>query len=216
MPGIIISIDGIDLAGKQTQALLLTNKLRDAGYSVALRTYPEYDSRYGKIVRDFLDKKITLNVNELFLMFLADMIKDREKIEADVAKGSVVIMDRYFLDTIAYQSAGGLSYETLKTVEDAMGLPKPRIVIYLDIPGTVSLERKRKQGEKPDRFEENIAYLETVRQAFERLFKENYAGAEWIKIDGKSSIEEVHKQILDKVTTIIKAAKVPQVSNLNL
>jgi dTMP kinase len=216
MPGIIISIDGIDLAGKQTQALLLTNKLRDSGYSVTLRSYPEYDSRYGKLIREFLDKKVSLNVNELFLLFLADMLKDKEKIDADLAKGGIVVMDRYFIDTIAYQSAGGLSYETLKTVEDVMGLPRPGMVIYLDIPGEVSLERKAKQGEKPDRFEENIAYLEKVRQSFERLFNESYTGAKWIKIDGKASIESVHNQVLEQVTAVIKAAKVPQVSNLNL
>jgi dTMP kinase len=211
MSGFIVCIDGIDAAGKNTQAVLLHDKLRELGFGVAAHSYPDYSSRYGKIIRDYLDKKISLSISELFLMFLSDMVKDKERIDKEVAKNNIVIMDRYFIDTIAYQSAGGFGYEIGKRIEEFIALPQPAIVIYLDIPTKVSLERKAKQGVKPDRHEENLAYLEKVRKVYDRLYEENYTGGTWVKIDGCESITDIHRRILSIVTELAKK-KVGEIS----
>ena len=210
MPGMIISITGIDLAGKHTQSELLAGKLRKYGYRVSSYSYPDYNSVYGRIIRDYLEKKITMGTGELFLIFLADMMKDKERIEREISTGSVIITDRYFVDTIAYQSAGGLDCAMLKAVEDAMGLPKPGMVVYIDIPASVATERKATHGGRPDKYEEDAAYLEKARRAYEELFEEHYTGAEWIKIDGTDGIDNIHHRISEHAVRLLEAKKVPQ------
>jgi dTMP kinase len=206
MEGFIVCIDGIDAAGKNTQSVLLHDRLKSMGFGVSLRSYPDYTSRYGKIIREYLDKKIMLSVSELFLMFLSDMIKDRDKIVEEIKAGDVVIMDRYFVDTIAFQTAGGFGYEVGKRIEEFIGITQPAIIVYLDIPASVALERKLKQGVKPDRHEENIAYLEEVRKVFDRLYEEKYTAGTWVKIDGTRSITDIHREILSVVVNRAKKA----------
>lgn len=199
MAGMIICIDGLDGAGKNTQSLLLQKKLKKMGYSVSLHSYPDYESRYGKIIKEHLTKKITLNVYEFFLMFVADMIKDKVTVDDEVKKGNIVIMDRYFTATVAYQSAGGFDFEKAKAIENIVGLTPPSIVFYLHVPVEVSQERKIKQKSLEggaDRHEADRAYLGRVMRMYDKLYEEKYSGAKWVKIDATKGIEQVKDAIM--------------------
>ncbi len=205
MAGMIICIDGLDGAGKNTQSTMLEKKLRNMGYPVSLRSYPDYESRYGKIIREHLTKKITLNVYEFFLMFVADMMKDKVSVDEEVKNGGIAIMDRYFIATVAYQSAGGFDFEKAKAIESIVGLAPPDIVFYLHVPVSVSQERKIKQkslhGDSADRHEADRVYLSRVMNMYDRLYDDKYPdGTAWVKIDATRSIEQVHEQIMNVVT----------------
>lgn len=194
MDGLLVCFEGLDGAGKRTQAKMLEESLGKSGIGTAFYSYPDYSSVYGKRIEDFLRKRIDMNVDELFMLFLADMVKDSGRVRDDLESGKVVIMDRYFLSTVAYQGAVGPNYERMKAVEDAVGLPKPDMVFYLDITAETSLERKNLQKGALDKHEGDKAYLEKVAGFYEMLIKEKYGAKEWVRIDGTQPKDSIHEK----------------------
>jgi len=208
MRGIFVCIEGNDGSGKTTQVGLLSKEFERQGLRVSVYSYPTHDSRYGKIIRDeFLSGKTELTVEEQFLLYLLDMQADRKRLMADLDAGKIVITDRYFISTIAYQSAGNFDYEKAKAVEELMGLPRPDVIFYLDVPVAVAFDRKTKQKGKMDRFEGASDYLTKVGEVYERLYSDRYGSKKWVKIDGLKSIDELHKIILEEVGTMLNKNK---------
>ena len=199
MKGFLVCIEGIDGAGKKTQSQLLYNKLKTAGRRASVYSYPDYKSVYGKIIKDYLDKNVSLNTMEFCLIVAANMAKDAKDVSIKIDNGEVVVMDRYFLSTIAYQTAGGLPYESVKKLEDAIALPKPSLIVYLDLDPEESMERKMSQKGSLDRHEGDMKYLNAVKKVYEQMYAENYTGAKWIKINGAMDREEISKRILEAV-----------------
>ena len=196
MAGALVCFEGIDGAGKNTQSTLLVKKMQERGRRVSLHSYPDYGSRYGKIIREFLDGKINLDVNELFLLYLLDMVKDKREINEELSRGDIVVMDRYFITTIAYQCAGGFDYGDARKIEEVMRLPVPSLTVYLDVSVDVSLERKLRQKGHADRFEQNKQYLSKVKEMYDRLYSEKYSGAVWTRIDATERPEGIHEKVL--------------------
>ncbi|MCL5008656.1 MAG: dTMP kinase [Candidatus Marsarchaeota archaeon] len=204
MKGIFVCIEGNDGSGKTTQVGLLRDSLWKKGIDTSVYSYPTHDSRYGRIIRDeFLTGKAELSVEEQFLLYLLDMQADKKRIISDLEGGKVVITDRYFISTIAYQSAGTFDYEKAKAVEEIMGLPRPDVIFYIDIPVLVAFERKMKQKGKTDRFEGARSYLTKVGGLYERLYDERYGSQKWVKIDGLRTIDKIHETIYEGVNSML-------------
>ncbi|MCL5107005.1 MAG: dTMP kinase [Candidatus Parvarchaeota archaeon] len=193
MEGKIIVIEGIDGAGKATQAKLLKDALEKNGKTVSMYSYPDYSSVYGERIKSFLYKKITLKVDELFMLYIIDMIKDKSRIIESVKKGDYVVIDRFFFSTIAYQSAGGFSYETGKELVKLLDMPFVNKVFYINVPVSVSMQRKEKQKGKMDvdKFESDKNFLSSVSTFYDKLKNENFYAKTWEEIDGSKSIEEI-------------------------
>lgn len=193
MDGKIIVIEGIDGSGKETQSRLLKENLEGKGKKAAVYCYPDYSSLYGERIKSFLYKKIDISVDELFFLYLIDMIKDNRRIFEDVKEGKYVIMDRFFFSTIAYQSAAGFLYEKAKELIKLIDMPRPDKVFYINISSEVSMERKEKQKGKidMDKFESDKAFLSKVSGFYDRLKEESFHSNGWVEIDGNKSIEEI-------------------------
>ncbi len=205
---LFVCIEGIDGCGKTTQAKLLIDRLKENGNVVSLYSYPTHDSRYGKIIREeFLAGKIEMSVEEQFLLYLLDMQSDKKKILGELSSGNMVMSERYFISTIAYQSAGNFDYEKAKAVEEIMALPRPDIVFYIDLEPEIAFERKKKQKGKTDRFESAKDYMNKVRNVYEKLYAERYGAKTWIRIDGKRSEREISDLIFATVINSIKKDK---------
>ncbi len=202
MPGSLVCLEGIDGSGKATQAALLYAALARTGVTVSCYSYPDYGSLYGRIIRDHMDKRITLGTTESCLMFAADMSKDAASVRAKLSNGEIVIIDRYFISTVAYQSSAGLGRDRVKKLEEAICLPSPSLVIYLDLELRKALERKKRQKGRLDRHEEDIEYLGKVRAAYEELYMERYTGVRWVRIDAGLGSEEIHRKILAEVIAL--------------
>ena len=187
-----LCLEGIDSAGKNTQAVMLKGALERKGFDVSLYSYRDYKSRYGEIIDDFLHKKFELEVEEQFMLYLLDMVKDGRKIWEEMGK-KIIIADRYFVSAVAYQSAGGLEYLKAKEICDRIGLPRPNLVLYVDINVDLSVQRKIRNGGSPDRFEAAKDYLNRVRGVYEMLYNEGYGAESWERIDGAQDKEEVHR-----------------------
>ena len=193
MEGKIIVIEGIDGAGKATQAKLLKETLEKEGKKVSMYSYPDYSSVYGERIKSFLYKKINLKVDELFMLYIIDMVKDRSSIIEAVKNGSYVIIDRFFFSTIAYQSAGGFSYENGKEIVKLLDMPAVDKVFYINVPVDISMQRKEKQKGKVDvdKCESNKNFLSKVSTFYYKLKNEGFYAKFWEEIDGNKSIEEI-------------------------
>ena len=187
MKGKLVVIDGLDGCGKDTQIKLLKENM-----DFSLYKYPTDNFR---MLRDYLDRKTTLEPKSLFLLFLADIAEQQNLVEDELKEGQTVVLDRYVFSTIAYE-LDSLGYENAKKVVEHSNFLKPDTAILLDIPPSVSQERKKRQ-KKLDRYEENAEYLEKVRKNFLKLQEEGFLAEKWYKIDASNDISSINKEILE-------------------
>ncbi len=149
--GILIAVEGIDGAGKTTQVQLLGEALRTAGEEPILSKEPT-DGVWGQKIRESAQNgRMTLGRE------LAAFLKDRrehirEKVAPGLAEGKIVILDRYFYSTIAYQGARGAGREELR--RRMAEFPLPDVVLLLDADPAVTLGRiSNGRNEEPNEFE---------------------------------------------------------------
>jgi dTMP kinase len=183
----LIVLEGSDGGGKGTQIQLLKARFPEA----VLFKYP---TRNYQMLNDYLQKKIFIDSKSLFLLFLADIADEQEKMKKALSENKLVILDRYVFSTIAYE-VDGFSHESGKKIVEGVGFVKPDQVILLDVPPEVSQERKRKQKEL-DRYEEDLAYLGRVRSNFRKLCEERFLTPNWHMIDAMRSVDEIHADIV--------------------
>ena len=196
MKGKIICFEGIDGAGKKTQSALLMKHLRKKGINAKVYSYPDYSSKYGKIIHRYLTGKFKLGRKEHFVLFLVDIAKDIKSIRDDLKTDKTVIMDRYFYTALAYICPSGLDYAEAKRFADSMGFEQPSAVFYLDIPTRLTSERKSAKKGGLDKFERNQKFLGDVKKVYEKMRKEKYGCNRWIMIDASKNITAVHRGVL--------------------
>lgn len=159
-----ICIEGIDGAGKTTQCKLLREWLEDNGYKAELIREPT-QSPIGKLIRRMLNEPAPPTDDQqriLGLLFAADRLLLKDKIKRAEDEGTVIISDRCFYSSIAYQEPEDWIREINKFAI------KPDIVIILDIDPEDAQER----FEGLERFEER-SFLERVRRKYLRIAEEN-------------------------------------------
>jgi dTMP kinase len=207
----LIVIEGADGTGKNTQRELLVNRLSKEGFNVKYHHYPDYDYDYGKMIRSYLDRAREMNVAELLMVYLVDMIKDKSRMPQELDDGSIVIFDRYFFSTIAYQSSGGFDYEKAKKMVKLLDLKMPDVVFYLDVPVEISMERKDRQrmleeNRKGDRHESDKSLHKNIRKYYKQMMKEGFGSRNWITIDAARKPKEVHASIMKALTPMLEKA----------
>ncbi|MDD4625315.1 MAG: dTMP kinase [Candidatus Paceibacterota bacterium] len=203
--GKFIVLEGIDGAGVETHGRLLTDYLRKNRLRVERLYYPDYEGPIGKMIHDYLHKSFNLSPEVQFLVYTADFVKDKEKLKKWLEQGKIIVSDRYFSSTLAYQSIQGVSLKKSLQMAKALELPKPDLVIYIDISPKVSMERKLKEKNSLDRNENNEKLLRTVRNFYKELAKDK-TFAKWIVLNGERPIEEIFEEIKKKLPSDLKAS----------
>lgn len=206
--GTLIVVEGIDGAGKTTQVGLLADALRTAGEEIVLSREPT-DGPWGQKIRQSAQNGRMAPQDEL-----AAFIEDRREHVAKVigpalAARKIVLLDRYYYSTIAYQGARGIEPEELAQRMPQFA-PVPDVVLFLDIPPALAIDRiSTSRGDVPNEFE-RIERLTAVRRVFTWLANSDPLVA---RIAAERSIEEVHRQIvqvlLDGVLAKYKAKPYP-------
>lgn len=188
--GILIVFDGIDGGGKTTQAKLLADVLTAAGETVTLSKEPT-DGPWGKQLRASATTGRMSLADELHAF-----TEDRKQhvaglIAPTLARGEIVILDRYFYSTIAYQGARGGDVKAIEAEQRAIA-PQPDVVLMFDLPPETSLARiSESRGETPNEFEK-LDSLREVRRIFLDLAERDQA----IQcIDGTMSFGQVYAAI---------------------
>lgn len=177
--GFFVSLEGGDGAGKSTQARRLAEELRRGGRRVALTRDPG-GTAAGRAIRDLLlDRDEPLAPETEIALFFADRAQNlAEVVRPALARGEVVVADRFTDSTLAYQAYGrGLAPERILAVDRGItGGFRPHLTLVLDLPAEAGLARleRRSRGERPDRIEREAAgFHQRVRQGFLALAEEH-------------------------------------------
>ena len=197
-----ITFEGIDFCGKSTQVELLKNYLIEKNKKVEIIREPGGTNISEEVRNILLDKKNgNMFMETEFLLFSASRAQlVREKIRPYLEKGFYVISDRFHDSSLAYQGYGrGISIEAVSSVNSlAIGPTIPDITFFIDIP--VEEAEKRKTGKTVtdlDRIEiSEMNFYESVRNGYLDLSKKE---KRFRLIDGRKSIEEIHKNIIREI-----------------
>ena len=192
--GRLIAIEGIDQAGKKTQANLLAAKIRGLGKRVTVWSFPDYTTPLGHQLKAYLERRIQLQAHAVHLLYAANKWEVAEDLIERLERGVDIIVNRYAPSNLAYGLAHGLPQEWLYSLEK--GLPRPDVVVVLDILPRMSLGRKRRGR---DVHEGDLAYLSRVRREYLRLAK-RYG---WKVVDGAQDPETVQRLVWSKVAPVV-------------
>ena len=159
---VLVNLEGIDGCGKSTQSKLLLEKLEGEGEKVIILKEPT-KRPHGQKLWDVLHGKRKATNEEILELFVLDRIQHvEEKIQPALDDGAVVLMDRYYYSSMAYQVAGGIDVEDIR--KKHAFAPKPDVVLIFDLPVSVALERVKGHSDA-DVFEKE-EHLEKVREAY--------------------------------------------------
>jgi dTMP kinase len=214
--GIFITFEGTEGGGKSTQIQLLAEVLRAEGRSVRVLREPG-GTPIGEEIRHTLKhseaNRAMTNEAELLLMNASRAQLVREIIRPALAAGEVVLCDRFYDSTTAYQGYGRqLDLERVRTIIDfAVGVTRPDLTLLLEVPIEISEARRRSRkakvaGSEPerDRMEEaDRSFFERVQQGFQAIA---VAEPQRVRIiDATQSIDKVSGTIWALVAPLLSS-----------
>jgi len=201
MPGRFITFEGTEGAGKSTQIKLLAERIQAAGRKVHVLREPG-GTPIGEEIRHTLQHSAQNAAMtpeaELLLINASRAQLVREVIRPALAAGEIVLCDRFYHSTLAYQGYGRRL--DLKRVQEviafAVGDTRPDLTLMLHVPLAISEQRRKARTSAParDRFEEaDRAFFERVEEGFRALANADPARIKWI--EATQPITDVTEQI---------------------
>ena len=224
MKGFIISIEGTDGSGKHTQQQLLKTKLKELGHNVFDQCFPNYDSDSSAPVKMYLSGEFggsnSLDAYQASSLYAVDrMCTYKKTIEPHYVNGEIILFDRYVQSNFIHQCSKlddpDDKLEFIAWEEDfeynLLGLPKPDLIFFIEMPVEKSLELARaraeyKTGEQKDIHEEDTNYM--TRSYNNGLSIAKQLG--WTIIhcvdenNNLKSIEAIHEEIMAHVTKALE------------
>jgi dTMP kinase len=185
-------LDGIDKAGKNTQARLLADALLKMGVKVNSVSFPDYSTPLGGEIRRFLKGEVSYRPEVRQLLYVANRWEREGDIRKWLNEKNYVIADRYMQAGLVYGLANGLSLDWMLGMEE--GLPKADLVIILDISPETALERERAE----DIYEENLSFQKMIRSTYLELGKK----LGWKIVDGNQEPSRVAMTALRNVKSV--------------
>jgi dTMP kinase len=200
--GRLITLEGIEGAGKSSHMQFIAEKLQQAGKEILLTREPG-GTELGEGIRELLlknNEEAMSEETELLLMFAARAQHVQQLILPAMAEGKMVICDRFTDSSYAYQGGGrGISTEKISQLEawlfsGALSGFKPDLTLLLDLSVETGLSRARARGEA-DRFEiETANFFQNARDTFLRIAQDE---PDRVKvIDAEQQLEAVQSSIL--------------------
>ncbi|NCV98202.1 MAG: dTMP kinase [Actinobacteria bacterium] len=197
-----ITFEGIDGVGKSTQLDMLEKHLIAQGREV-VRTLEPGGTELGQEIRHLLlHRKGDVAPRSEALLYAADRAHHVEtKIKPALASGKVVLSDRYFDSSVAYQGAAReLDVQEVKDISMwAIDRLLPDLTVLLDLPAQEAMNRRGNKGTEPDRLErEQVEFFERARDEYLRMANE----PRFLVVDANLSPEEIHSQVLERVAKL--------------
>jgi len=194
MRGLLVVFEGLDQSGKQTQAERLRDRLVAAGRSVRLLSFPSYETHLGAEIGRALQGEREYAADTMQLLYVANRFEWKPEIERELARGTVVVCDRYQASSVAYGEAFGLDAHWLAEIQRY--LPQPDLTVLLDIDPHVSASRKTVDR---DKYERDLVLLGRVRESYLR----QAAGTRWLRLDASRERDAVARDVFTVVTPLL-------------
>jgi dTMP kinase len=153
---------------------------------VRLLSFPAYDTAIGTEIERALRGARDYSPEVMQLLYVANRYEWKPQIAQELARGTILLCDRYLASSIAYGEAQGLDPAWL--VEVQTHLPQPDLTCLLDIAPTVSAERKTAGR---DKYEQDLDLLSRVRASYLR----QAASSGWMRLDANRPREAVAADI---------------------
>lgn len=205
--GKLIVIDGIDGAGKTTQAELLRQHLEQTGHKTATIKFPQYEKNFfGRQIRGYLKgifgPAFSVNPHLASILYAADRWESSSQLKDWLNNGNIIVLDRYYTSNLIHQAAklppnerqqfiawlDELEFATFK-------IPRPDLVICLHIPATVSHELITSRGQGHDGHE-LLEFLELAESACMEMAQQlNWQIVECCENNQLRSKEEIAQDI---------------------
>ena len=208
--GCFITFEGPEGSGKSTQLRLLEDYIKCHGRKCLLTREPggtPVAEQLREVIKHHNTDEPIFDESELFLLEAARAQHVRYLIEPAVKSGAIVLCDRFYDSTTAYQGyARGINLEKLKFLNDfAVGTCKPTLTILLDLSPEEGFERTAVREETQnihDRFElENLDFHRSVRNGFLEIAKNEPNRVKIVSAVGTP--EEIHQRIVELVKDVI-------------
>lgn len=164
MSGIFIVFEGIDGSGKGTQLRRLKERLEKGGKNVFVTREPS-DGTIGTTIRRALQADSHFDEATMALLFAADRLDHLHTIQAHLAKGDIVLCDRYLLSSLAYNSQQLTLEWILSLNKEAEERLQPTLTLLYDLTEQEAMARIEERGEKSERYE-TLHQLYQVRQMY--------------------------------------------------
>jgi len=199
-PGALVAIEGIDGAGKTTQSLRLAEALTAGGY-VVVRTHEPTDGPWGRRIRASGETG-RLSPEEEFHAFLEDRREHvRDLIAPSLDAGKIVLVDRYYFSSMAYQGARGLDPEEIRRQNERVA-PRPDLLVILEIDAAEGVSRVNSRGrgnlfEREDDLRRSAAIFAGITEP------------DPLRIDARLPAEAITKEILRVLEERVLSRKKP-------
>ncbi len=189
--GLLIAVEGIDGAGKTTISAILAQWCGERGLLCALSKEPT-SLEWGKKLRESAASGRLTLANELDMFHKDRTEHTQTSIQPTLDEDGIMILDRYYWSTAAYQGARGADVNEVIAYNEA-NFPVPDLVLLLDLPVETGQERIRVRGDQPNAFED-VSALKKCREIFLQL--PTKSTARYVLVDASKPWREVSKECL--------------------
>jgi dTMP kinase len=194
MPGHIIAFEGLDQSGKQTQAEMLRDRLKEDGRKSRLVSFPDYGTSIGEEIARALAGEREYGPDVMQLLYVANRYERKPDLERWLEGGLILVCDRYTASSVAYGEAAGLDPEWLTDMQ--MLLPPAALTIMLDIAPETAVKRKAVDR---DRYERDLALQSRVRESYRR----QAAAFGWVVLDGERTKDAIAADVYESAGRVL-------------
>ena len=194
--GVFVCIEGLDGSGKTTQAKLLTERL-SKNYDAVYTSEPS-NGKTGTFLREcclYEEKRLPAPAEAL--LFAADRVEHVEnEIKPALARGKIVVCDRYVYSSLAYQGSTGVNLAWIKEINSHA--LQPDFAIFIDVPPEQVLERLMRKKSVMETLE--------IQRKVRDIYMEFVQKGELALVDGDKPVDELAKTLFSKVSSLINPA----------
>ncbi len=196
-----ITLEGPEGGGKSTQAQRLANHLESQGHDILFTREPggtEIGDQIRRVIMSLENKSMSPEAE--FLLFSASRAQlVRELIQPHLERGGMVVCDRFFHSSLAYQGYGHeLNLELLRTISGFVtGGLIPDLTFLLDLTSELGLERRKRDGRWNRLDDYDLAFHERVREGYLNLADAD--PGRWTRIDAAQTEDQIQEQIREVV-----------------
>ncbi len=205
-----IVFEGIDGSGKTTQMLKTIDFLKD--YKQIFVTKEPSTNKVGKYIKRLLkqDHNPESNALKYFNLYQKDREIHNKQIKKQLKMGNIVVCDRYYYSTLAYQKEQGLKTDFI--LEKSKKFIVPDLVFIIDVPEEVALKRLGKRGTKNEKFEK-LEFLKKLRRSYLNMslygkkldkLRKNKKKENIVLIDGNKKPDEVFEEVKKELIKFLR------------